>query len=136
MCGRGKVEAMPKVKDVPEGVISDKEFEAELEEIYGPDFVRRYRKYANLDQDELFAVTEFDGALERFVDEPHDDYAPVELFESAGSVRGSTLVLNSRDAALVSRLTGTPVAELLDYDDAGRAVRLWFSQSWESGAKH
>ena len=33
-------------------------------------------------------------------------------------------------------LSGTSCDELLDCDDAGRAVRRWFATCWELGPRH
>src|SRR5262245_57789216 len=90
----------------------------------------------NLNDEEFRNVSDFDHALEMYVDDPKNDYAPLELFESAGRVRGLTLALDPQDVLVISSLTGTPSTELLDYDDAGRAVHHWFCQTWESGSRH
>ena len=49
---------------------------------------------------------------------------------------GSNIPLDAEVAEVVTDLTGTSGDELVDYDDAGRAVRRWFALTWEPGARH
>ena len=48
---------------------------------------------------------------------------------------GSTIPLDPEFAEYIAELTGTS-HEIVDYDDAGRAIRRWFAAMWEPGARH
>jgi hypothetical protein len=74
---------------------------------------------------------DFDIALEANL----DGGDPEELLHSASIVQGSTIPLDPEHAAAITELTGCPCG-LLDYDDAGRAVRHWFAVMGEPGARH
>jgi hypothetical protein len=50
-------------------------------------------------------------------------------------VAGSTIPLDPERAATIAKLTDT-AHELVDYDDAGRAIRRWFAAMWEPGPRH
>ena len=60
---------------------------------------------------------------------------PEELLRAAGLVVGSTIPLDPERAEYIAELTGTS-HEIVDYDDAGRAIRRWFAAIWEPGARH
>jgi hypothetical protein len=74
---------------------------------------------------------DFDIALEAFL----DGGDPEELLLAASAVRGSSIPLGREHAEAVAELTGCNHV-LQDYDDAGRAVRLWFSVMGEPGVRH
>jgi hypothetical protein len=80
---------------------------------------------------EITACVDFDAALADFVASGD----PEELLRTAGMVTGSRIPLDAEHALVVAELTGW-TAELLDYDDAGRAVRRWFALMDEDGARH
>jgi hypothetical protein len=50
-------------------------------------------------------------------------------------VLGCRIPLGPKHAKAIAELTGTD-CELVDYDDAGRAVRRWFAMMEEGGARH
>jgi hypothetical protein len=80
---------------------------------------------------EISACVEFDCAL---VDVATGG-DPEELRCAAGLVTGSSIPLDPEHALVVAELTGC-TSDLLDYDDAGRAVRRWFALMDEDGARH
>jgi hypothetical protein len=61
--------------------------------------------------------------------------APENLLRAAGMVIGSTVPFDAEHALVVQELTGC-ACELVDYDDAGRAVRRWFALMDEDSARH
>lgn len=74
---------------------------------------------------------EFNAALEGYL----DGSDPAELLSAAGMVAGSAIPLHPVLAAGIAKLTGC-ACQLLDYGDAGRAVRRWFAVMAEPGARH
>ena len=74
----------------------------------------------------------FDAALEGYACGYDDSEV---LLRAAGLVIGSTLPLDPEHAAAIASLTGA-TRELLDYDDAGRAVRCWFALLAEHSTRH
>jgi hypothetical protein len=80
---------------------------------------------------EISGALDFDAALQAYL----DGGDPEDLLRAAGMVIGSTIPLDPEHAEAIAELTGT-TCELLDYDDAGRAVRRWFAQMAEPGARH
>jgi hypothetical protein len=58
-----------------------------------------------------------------------------DLLRAASSVLVSTIPLDPEHAEAIAELTGC-ACMLEDYDDAGRAVRRWFAQMEEPGARH
>jgi hypothetical protein len=70
-------------------------------------------------------------ALEAYLDGGN----PVDLLRAAGLVLGSTIPLDGERAFIIAELTGT-YCDLIDYDDAGKAVRRWFALMDEDGATH
>jgi hypothetical protein len=58
---------------------------------------------------------------------------------SASSISGAQCrhprLIGPQHAKAIAELTGTD-CELVDYDDAGRAVRRWFALMDEDGARH
>ena len=74
---------------------------------------------------------DFDDALEAYL----DGGAPAELLRAACTVAGTAIPLHAEQAEVISELTGC-ACQLLDYDDAGRAVRRWFALMAEPGARH
>jgi hypothetical protein len=116
--------------------MSDKEWEDELERDFGPEALRVTKQFLKLDPDERHFVSEFEWALEEYAVDPKGGYVLKTLFESANGVRGLSLALGSYNADMVSQVTGTPTSELLDFEDAGRAVQLWFSKTREAGTRH
>jgi hypothetical protein len=74
---------------------------------------------------------DFDAALEAFL----DGGDPEELLCAAGMVIGSTIPLDPAHAEAIAELTGCG-CELMDYDDAGRAVRRWFALMEEDAPRH
>jgi hypothetical protein len=79
-------------------------------------------------EDGIRDIFDFDSSVDQYVADPAGDYGAEELFEAAGLVRGYNLALNRHDAAVIAQLTGATTSELIDYDDAGRAVQCWFAQ--------
>lgn len=80
---------------------------------------------------ETSGAIDFDAALEAYL----DGGDPEDLLRAAGMVIGSTIPLDREHALVLAELTGT-TCDLADYDDAGRAVRRWFAQMAEPGARH
>lgn len=80
---------------------------------------------------ETSGAIDFDAALEAYL----DGGDPEELLRAAGVVIGSTVPLDPEHAEAIAELTGC-ACELVDYDDAGRAVRRWFATMREPGARH
>jgi len=58
-----------------------------------------------------------------------------ELLCTAALVLGSRIPLGPQHAKGIADLTGTD-CKLVDYGDAGRAVRGWFATMQEPGARH
>jgi hypothetical protein len=80
---------------------------------------------------ETSSAIDFDIALADYV----AGGDPEELLRAAGMVIGSTLPLDPEHAEAIAELTGCGHV-LVDYDDAGRAVRRWFALMEEDGARH
>jgi hypothetical protein len=80
---------------------------------------------------EISACVDFDVALVDCV----AGGDPEVLFLAAGLVVGSSIPLDAEHALVIAELTGC-TSELLDYDDAGRAVRRWFTLMDEDCARH
>jgi hypothetical protein len=57
------------------------------------------------------------------------------LLCAATSVIGSFVPIDPMRADTIAELTGRSW-EIKDYDDAGRAIRRWFAQMGEPGARH
>jgi hypothetical protein len=58
------------------------------------------------------------------------------LLRSACTAVGNLTELDPTRAFIVAGLTGECCELLVDYDDAGRAVRRWFALMAEPGARH
>jgi hypothetical protein len=86
-----------------------------------------------IDDREAAGAIDFDAALEAYL----YDGDPEDLLRAAGLVIGSTIPLEPEHAEAIAKLTGTTL-ELVDYDDAGRAIRRWFDLMDEAAeqAKH
>lgn len=80
---------------------------------------------------ETSGAIDFDAALEAYAFGGDAE----DLMRAAGNVLGSTIPLDPERADAIAALTGCPY-ELVDYDDAGRAVRRWFALMGEPGARH
>ena len=74
---------------------------------------------------------DFDAALQAYFETGDAE----ELLRAAALVLGSSIPLDEAHADTIAALTGTD-CELVDYDDAGRAIRRWFFQMREPGARH
>jgi hypothetical protein len=74
---------------------------------------------------------DFDAALETYL----CGGDPEDLLRAAVLVLGSAVPLAPERAEAVAELTGC-ACEILDYDDAVRAVRRWFALIGEPGARH
>jgi hypothetical protein len=85
-----------------------------------------------IDNRETAGAIDFDAALDAFRYEGVD---PEELLRAAELVVGSTIPLDPEHAEYIGELTGT-TCEIVDYDDAARAIRRWFALLEESGARH
>ena len=85
---------------------------------------------ARLDR-ETSGATDFDAALEAYFETGDAE----ELLRAAALVLGSSIPLDEAHADTIAALTGTD-CELVDYDDAGRAIRRWFALVAEPGARH
>jgi hypothetical protein len=83
------------------------------------------------DDCETSSAIDFDAALEAYI----DGGDPVDLLRAAILVLGSAIPLGPERAEAIAELTGTS-DEILDYDDAGRAIRRWFGLIWVPGARH
>lgn len=57
------------------------------------------------------------------------------LLWAASTVVGCFIPIDLVRADAITELTGCGW-EIKDYDDAGRAVRRWFTTMWEPGARH
>jgi hypothetical protein len=91
---------------------------------------RRFAARRSLDREQGGCI-DFDAALEAYIFGGDAE----ELLRAAGNVLGSTIPLDPEHAEAIAALTGCH-RELLDYDDAGRAVRRWFATMAEPGARH
>jgi hypothetical protein len=80
---------------------------------------------------ETAGAIDFDCALADYVAGGDGE----ELLRAAGMVMGSTMPLDPEHAEAIAELTGCTCV-LVDYDDAGRAVRRWFALMEEDGARH
>ena len=78
-----------------------------------------------------FSAITFDAALEAYMETGEAE----DLSEAAALVLGSDIPLDEEKAHMVALITGCPCM-LEDYDDAARAVRRWFAQTAEPGARH
>jgi hypothetical protein len=74
---------------------------------------------------------DLDAALETYLDGGDAE----ELLRAAILVLGSAVPLAPERAEAIAELTGC-ACEVLDYDDAGRAVRRWFALMAEPGTRH
>ena len=81
-------------------------------------------------QAEEIRCIDFDAALETYMETGDAE----ELFRASALVLGSGTPLDEDRAETLAALTGCSC--LLDYDDAGRAVRRWFALMAEPGARH
>ena len=89
------------------------------------------RTASSRDDRETSGAINFDTALDAYL----DGGDPEELLCAATLVVGTTIALGPERADAIADLTGTDY-ELADYDDAGRAIRRWFAQCFEPGARH
>jgi xanthine dehydrogenase iron-sulfur cluster and FAD-binding subunit A len=80
---------------------------------------------------EVSGAIDFDAALELYLETGDAE----DLLRAAGLVLGSMVPIDPERARAVEALTGTPY-EIADYDDAAHAVRRWYAQIWEPGARH
>ena len=76
------------------------------------------------------AIT-FDAALETYMETGDAE----DLLEAAAVVLGSDIPLDQEKVDIIALITACPCA-IEDYDDAARAVRRWFAQMEEPGARH
>ena len=60
---------------------------------------------------------------------------PEQQLRAAGLWPAPRVPLDPEHAEAIAELAGF-VCELVDYDDAGRAVRRWFALMGEPGARH
>ena len=74
---------------------------------------------------------DFDCALQDYLERGEAE----ELLCAATLVLGCRIPLGPQHAMAIAELTGTD-CELVDYDDAGRAVRRWFATMASRGARH
>jgi hypothetical protein len=58
------------------------------------------------------------------------------LLRASYKVAGSSIEMDPKRAFAIAELTGSQDKQLVDYDDAGRAVRRWFALMAEPGARH
>jgi hypothetical protein len=58
------------------------------------------------------------------------------LLRASYKVAGSAIEMDPRRAFTLAELTGARDKLLVDYDDAARAIRRWFAQTLEPGARH
>jgi hypothetical protein len=65
-----------------------------------------------------------------------DDGGIGGLLDAACEVAGSMIEMDPKRAFAVAELTGTRDELLVDYDDASRAIRIWFALMAEPGARH
>jgi hypothetical protein len=77
------------------------------------------------------ACIDFDQALEAYL----DGADPEELLRAAVVVLGSAVPVTPKRAEIIAAVTGCS-CEIVDYHDAGRAVRCWFDQMAEPGTRH
>ena len=91
---------------------------------------RRTARAQHISREEAGCI-DFDQALEAYL----DGADPEELLRAAALVLGSAMPLEPERAEIIAAVTGCR-CELADYDDAGRAVRCWFAQMAEPGARH
>jgi hypothetical protein len=75
---------------------------------------------------------EFDAELDAYMEGGH----VVALLRAAYEVAGSAIEMDPQRAFTIARLTGAGDELLVDYDDAARAIRRWFAQTLEPGARH
>jgi len=79
---------------------------------------------------EVAGCIDFDCALQDYLERGEAE----ELLCAAALVLGSRIPLGPQHAKGIADLTGTD-CELVDCDDAGRAVRRWFALMEEDGAR-
>jgi hypothetical protein len=93
----------------------------------------RRARARRVDDREAQGALNFDAALEAYLDGGDGE----DLLRAAGLVIGSTIPLEPEHAEGIAMLTGT-TCEIVDYDDAGRAIRRWFAMMDEAAeqAKH
>ncbi|HWE21117.1 MAG TPA: hypothetical protein VG758_28790 [Hyphomicrobiaceae bacterium] len=75
---------------------------------------------------------EFDAELDAYMEGGH----VVALLRAAHDVAGSAIEMDPKRAFAIAKLTGACDELLVDYDDAARAIRRWFAQTLEPGARH
>ena len=80
---------------------------------------------------EVAGCIDFDCALQDYLERGEAE----ELLSAAALVLGCRIPLGPQHAKAIAELTGTD-CDLVDYDDAGRAVRRWFATMAEPGARH
>ena len=80
---------------------------------------------------EVAACIDFDCALQDYLEKGEAE----ELLCAAALVIGTRIPLGPQHAKGIADLTGRG-CKLVDYDDAGRAVRGWFATMQEPGARH
>jgi hypothetical protein len=80
---------------------------------------------------EVAGCIDFDCALQDYLERGEAE----DLLCAAALVLGCRIPLGPKHAKAIAELTGTD-CELVDYDDAGRAVRRWFAMMEEGGARH
>ena len=83
------------------------------------------------DDRETSGTIDFDAALQAYFETGDAE----ELLRASALVLGSSIPLDEAHADTIAALTGTD-CELVDYDDAGRAIRRWFALMGEPGARH
>ena len=94
------------------------------------------RATRRVDDREAAGAIDFDAALEAYLTFAERDASVIEpLLQAASMVVGSTVALDPEKADAIADLTGSTY-ELVDYDDAGRAIRRWFAAMWEPGPRH
>ena len=75
---------------------------------------------------------EFDAELDAYLEGGHVG----ALLRAAYEVAGSAIEMEPKRAFTIAQLTGACDELLVDYDDAARAIRRWFAQTLEPGARH
>jgi hypothetical protein len=58
------------------------------------------------------------------------------LLRASYKVAGSAIEMDPKRAFTLAEMTGARDDLLVDYDDAARAIRRWFAQTLEPGARH
>jgi hypothetical protein len=80
---------------------------------------------------EVAGCIDFDCALQAYLECGESD----GLLSAAALVLGCRIPLGPQHAKAIAELTGTD-CELVDYDDAAKAIRRWFALMEEDGARH